>query len=62
MSFKLLGKSLLYTSAVTTILCILLSFCNGNEVFVTLFIFGIGIIFTMFTCTLLIIESINDNK
>ena len=62
MSFKLLGKSLLYTFAVTTILCILLSFCNGNEIFVTLFIFGIGIIFTMFTCTLLIIEAINNHR
>ena len=62
MNYRLLGKSLLYTIILTTILCILLSFCNGNEIFVTLFIFGIGIIFNIFTCTLLIVDAINNRK
>ncbi|MDU1032685.1 MAG: hypothetical protein E6423_16740 [Clostridium sp.] len=62
MNYKLLGKSLLYTIILTIILCILISFCNGNEIFVTLLIFGIGIIFTIFTCTLLIVDAINNRK
>ncbi len=62
MNYRLLGKSLLYTIILTIILCILLSFCNGDEIFVTLFIFGIGIIFTIFTCTLLIVDAINNRK
>jgi hypothetical protein len=55
---KIIGEAFLYTICVVIILCILLSCCNGNEIFVTLFIFGIGIIFTIFLCTLLIVRAI----
>ena len=58
---KTIGKAFIYTICVVTTLCILLSLCNGNEMFITLFIFGIGIIFTMFLCTLLIIRAIKSN-
>ncbi|MBW9158966.1 hypothetical protein [Clostridium tagluense] len=57
---KTIGEAFIYTICVVIVLCVLLSCCNGNEIFIALFIFGIGIIFTIFLCTLLIVRAIKN--
>ncbi|WP_111928719.1 hypothetical protein [Clostridium tertium] len=56
----LLGKATLYTLALVTLLSLIISFSEGNEEFVTIFIFGLAILFTIIICTLIIIEYIKN--
>lgn len=56
----LLGKATLYTLSLVTLLSLIISFCEGNEEFVTIFIFGVAILFTIIICTLIIIEYIKN--
>lgn len=56
----LLGKATLYTLSLVTLISLIISFCEGNEEFVTIFIFGVAILFTIIICTLIIIEYIKN--
>ncbi|MEW8955319.1 hypothetical protein [Clostridium sp.] len=55
---KTILSSLFCTICVLIGICILLSSSNGNEIFVTIFSFGVGLIFTLFFCTFLILEKL----
>lgn len=60
---KTIGQAFIYTLCVVTVLCIVVSFCNGtkdNEIFLAIFMFGTAIIFTIFLCTFLIVNAIKD--
>lgn len=58
----LLGKAILYTFSLVVFISLIISFCEGNEEFVTIFIFGVAILFTIFICTLIIIEHIKNKE
>lgn len=58
----LLSKSILYTFYLVIFISLIISLCEGNEEFVTIFSFGVAILFAIFLCSLIIIEHIKNKK
>lgn len=56
----LLGKATLYTFSLVALISLIISFCEGNEEFATIFIFGVAILFSIIICTLITIEYIKN--